>query len=78
MNNCKKCNAELNGEYCSQCGQAFMPPRIDHTFIIEELRSVFNFERGIFFSIKALLTAPGKNVRLFIEEDRNRLVKPGV
>ena len=53
-----------------------MPPRIDHTFIIEELRSVFNFERGIFFSIKALLTAPGKNVRLFIEEDRNRLVKP--
>ena len=58
------------------CGHPVVPQRIDSAYIIEELRSVFNFERGIFFTLKALLTAPGDNVRVFIEEDRNHLVKP--
>lgn len=73
---CKKCNSPLHTDYCSACGHPAVPQRIDSVYIIEELRSVFNFERGIFFTLKALLTAPGDNVRVFIEEDRDHLVKP--
>lgn len=76
MRTCQKCEAAVSGNYCAQCGQALVPPRISHAFIVDELRSVFNFEKGIFFTIKALLTKPGFYVKQYIHKDRSRLVKP--
>ena len=35
-----------------------------------------NFDRGILYTVRELLLRPGKTVRQFIQEDRNRLVKP--
>lgn len=50
--------------------------RIDGTFIWNEISSVLNFEKGILFTVRELLLRPGKNIQIFIFEDRNRLVKP--
>lgn len=76
MNNCKNCNTELNGNYCSNCGQPAKLKRIDAHYIKQEIEDVLNFDKGIFYTIKELLIKPGKNVREFFTENRSRLVKP--
>lgn len=74
--NCKKCHHELNGNFCSNCGFPKQLRRIDKRYIFQEIGSVLNFDKGIFYTIKELLIRPGKTVQQFILEDRNRLVKP--
>lgn len=76
MNICKKCNNEYEGNYCSNCGHPQKVERINGRYILSEIGSVLNLEKGIFFTIKELLIRPGENIRTFISEDRNRLVKP--
>lgn len=73
---CKQCELEISGAYCSQCGNAKDLKRIDEKYIINEVTSVLNFDRGILYTIKELVLRPGVTVRKFIAEDRNRLVKP--
>ena len=76
MNICKKCNNEFEGNYCFNCGHPQKLERINSHYIISEIASVLNFQKGIFHTIKELLIKPGQNIRQFISEDRNRLVKP--
>jgi len=76
MDNCKNCNAPANGNYCSNCGQPLRLKRVDAHYIVHEIEHVLHFEKGIFYTIKQLLVAPGQSVKQFIAENRNRLVKP--
>lgn len=73
---CKNCGKELCDNYCSNCGSPQELKRIDRRYITDEIGSVLNFDKGIFYTIRELLIRPGKTVREFILEDRNRLVKP--
>lgn len=73
---CKNCKAEIKQNYCSNCGQASKIKRIDGHYIAHEIGQILNFDRGILFTIKELLIRPGKNIRTFVSENRNRLVKP--
>lgn len=73
---CKKCEKELIDNYCSNCGNPKELKRIDKKYIISEISSVLNFDKGILYTIKELLIRPGITIRKFILEDRNRLVKP--
>lgn len=73
---CKNCNHEISSNYCADCGMPAKLKRIDNHYILHEVEHVLHFERGIFYTIKELLLRPGKNVRIFISEDRNRLMKP--
>ncbi|MGB0391859.1 MAG: DUF3667 domain-containing protein [Salibacteraceae bacterium] len=50
--------------------------RINGEYLVNEIGSVLNFDKGILFTIRELIVRPGKTTRQFIEEDRNRLVKP--
>ncbi len=50
--------------------------RIDRNYISSEIRSVFNLEKGLFFTVKSLLINPEKSVREFLFEDRKKYVKP--
>ncbi|MEZ4902924.1 MAG: DUF3667 domain-containing protein [Spirosomataceae bacterium] len=50
--------------------------RIDGNYIIHEITHVLHFEKGIFYTIRELLTKPGETVRIFITKDRSRIVKP--
>lgn len=74
--NCKNCNNEVNHNFCPNCGQPSLLKRIDEHYIAHEIKHVLHFEKGIFFTIKELLTKPGPSIREFISADRNRLVKP--
>lgn len=76
IKNCIKCGKGVNENYCANCGHPKALRRIDKQYIISEIGSVLNFDKGIFYTIKELLIRPGKIVREFILEDRNRLVKP--
>lgn len=76
MNSCKKCNTEISSNYCPNCGHPQKLERINGAYILSEIGSVLNFQKGIFHTIKELLIRPGQSIRHFISEDRNRLVKP--
>lgn len=73
---CNRCQNELNGVFCANCGHPKHLQRIDHKYILTEIGSVFNFDKGILFTIRELLLRPGSSIRKFIQEDRNHLVKP--
>ena len=76
LNYCKKCKKNFTGNYCDNCGEIKELKRIDKHYLIDEFRSVLNFEKGFFYTIRELLFRPGTTIRKFIHEDRNRLVKP--
>ena len=76
MNICKKCNCNFEGNYCSNCGNPLKLERINGRYILTEIANVLNFQKGFLYTIKELLIRPGKSIRKFILEDRNRLVKP--
>jgi hypothetical protein len=76
MTNCKNCNEPTDGKYCSNCGQGMHLKRIDGHYILHEIEHIVHFERGILYTVKELLIHPGQTVREFINENRNRLVKP--
>ena len=76
MNTCKKCNFEFQSNYCPNCGHPHKLERINSRYIVSEIASVLNFQKGILYTIKELLIRPGYYIRVFISEDRNRLVKP--
>lgn len=73
---CKHCKNVLQGAYCSYCGTPKQLQRINGTYILEEIGSVLNFNKGILFTIRELLLRPGKSVNTFIKSDRKRLIKP--
>ncbi len=76
MKICKNCKAEVSLNYCPNCGSPAELTRIDGTYVMKEIGRVLNFDRGILFTIRELVVRPGKTIRDFILEDRNRLVKP--
>lgn len=53
-----------------------VPKRIDGKYILHEIISVLNFDKGIFYTKKELLIRPGKSIQCFIQKDRTKLVKP--
>lgn len=74
--NCKNCNKEINSKFCPDCGQPTSLKRIDGHYIIHEIEHVLHFERGILYTIRELVTNPGKNIRHYLSENRSRLIKP--
>lgn len=74
--NCKNCSQEVNDNFCSHCGQPTAVKRIDGHYIVHEIEHVLHFERGILFTVKELIIAPGETVRNYILDNRSRLVKP--
>ncbi|MCU4175222.1 DUF3667 domain-containing protein [Carboxylicivirga sp. N1Y90] len=76
MEHCINCQTEVDQNYCPSCGHPRVLKRIDGHYILHEVRNVLNFEKGILYTIRGLSIRPGKNIRGFLNEDRNRLVKP--
>jgi hypothetical protein len=76
MTKCNHCNTVADGNFCPQCGHPKELVRINGRYIISQVASVLNFQKGILYTIKELIIRPGKSVKTFIKEDRNRLVKP--
>lgn len=76
QSNVKNCKDEISMNLCSNCESPKELKRIDRNYIISEISSVLNFDKGILYTIKELVIRPGATIRKFLHEDRNRLVKP--
>ena len=50
--------------------------RIDSTYLWNEVRSVLNFDKGVFYTIREILLRPGLTVKHFLHRDRSQLVRP--
>jgi hypothetical protein len=50
--------------------------RIDGHYISHEIQHLLHFEKGFLFTVKSLLISPGKAIREFIFEDREKYIKP--
>lgn len=74
--NCKNCNAAVLLHYYPNCGHPAHLKRIDGHYLVHEIEHVLHFERGILYTIRELLTNPGRNIRNYLSENRSRLVKP--
>lgn len=74
--NCKRCDKELTGDFCSACGHPSHLKRIDGRYLLSEISSVLNFDKGILYTVRELLLRPGESVRGYIGEDRSKLMKP--
>tara|TARA_R110002049_G_scaffold166649_5_gene332766 strand:+ start:366 stop:1097 length:732 start_codon:yes stop_codon:yes gene_type:complete len=73
---CNSCGNKFGNSFCGNCGKPKHLKRINGSYILSELSSVLNFDKGILYTIKELLIRPGKSIQEFILNDRNRLVKP--
>jgi hypothetical protein len=76
--NCKNCNTEIDSNYCPNCGQAKNLKRIDRHYIVHEIEHVLHFDRGILYTIRELVINPGQNIRIYLSDNRSRLIKPVV
>jgi hypothetical protein len=76
MDFCKNCNNEIAQNYCPSCGTPVELTRINGQYIIKEIGNVLNLNKGILYTVRELILRPGVSIRKFIQEDRNRLVKP--
>ncbi|MCS6794819.1 MAG: DUF3667 domain-containing protein [Raineya sp.] len=75
---CKNCSNEFLDDFrfCPHCGHPAQLKRIDKNYFLDELAQLFNLEKGILFTIRALLTKPAEHIRIYLTENRSRYVKP--
>ncbi len=76
MKICKNCKADVHQKYCPHCGISAELPRINGQYIINEVAQVFNFNKGILFTIREMVLRPGVSIRRYFHIDRNSLIKP--
>ncbi|MCU0368886.1 MAG: DUF3667 domain-containing protein [Cyclobacteriaceae bacterium] len=69
---CLNCNKELNGDYCSHCGQSAKTHRFTLKYVFKQdfLFSILHVNRGLLYSIKELFTRPGHSIREYIKGKR--------
>lgn len=69
---CLNCNEPLQGNFCIHCGQSAKTHRftLKHIFTHDFLERLFHLDKGIFFSIRELLTRPGHSTRDYINGKR--------
>ena len=77
MATCKNCDASLSGPFCAACGQKADTRRISWAWLGHELQhSLFHVDKGLWLTLRELLTRPGHAIREFLEGQRVRRFKP--
>jgi len=76
MTNCKNCNHQVVDDFCSKCGQSKNIKRINFQYLIHEIEHLLHFEKGFHFTAWHLIIKPGKTIRTYLFENRNKYVKP--
>lgn len=75
--NCKNCNQKTNGKFCTHCGQKTTVERINLSNFLKELSSsVFQINKGLFYTLKELFVRPGHSIRDYLSGKRKYHFKP--
>ena len=74
---CKNCGNSFKGKYCNLCGQHIRVDRLTLSSFLEEIsESIFQVNRGLFYTIKSLIIRPGHTIREFLNGQRKYYFKP--
>ncbi|MEZ4690294.1 MAG: DUF3667 domain-containing protein [Ignavibacteria bacterium] len=74
---CQNCNAQLSGNFCSNCGQRSDTHKINLHFLWHDIQhGLLHVEKGILFTVKELFTRPGHTIREFLQGKRVNHFKP--
>lgn len=75
--NCKNCDSSIDSNFCAHCGQNTKVDKLNlPNFLTEISDSVFQLNRGLFYTIKELFIRPGHAIREFIQGKRKGYFKP--
>ena len=74
---CKSCGSSVLENYCGQCGAPSQVKRISMAGLLHDIFHFFtHLDKGIGYTVKMLIKAPGRMQRQYIEGDRARHQKP--
>jgi len=74
---CKNCGNHVEGKYCSNCGQDSKTSRITiPNFLSDISESIFQINKGLFFTTKELLFRPGNSIKEYLIGKRKNHFKP--
>ena len=77
-NRCNNCNAELIGEYCSECGQQKKDINISVFSLLQEFFvNLFSLDSKTFLTLRYLITKPGLLSNEYISGKTRKYVLPG-
>ena len=77
METCKNCGTELNGKYCSNCGQEDVSSRLSVKHIFRDAtHGILHWESSILKTFKELFLRPGKFLQIYLGGKRKPFVKP--
>jgi hypothetical protein len=77
LTHCENCGAQLDGHYCSQCGQAAIDYRRSFGHVVLDVLNEFlNWDSKFFGTIGLLITTPWRLTNEFVEGKRVRHVHP--
>lgn len=75
--NCKNCDEVVNGNFCTHCGQSTKVDKVNLPNFLRELSdSVFQINKGFFYTLKALFIRPGHSIREYLNGKRKNHFKP--
>ncbi|MFM9951502.1 MAG: DUF3667 domain-containing protein [Saprospiraceae bacterium] len=75
--NCKNCGHRVDEKFCSHCGQNSKVDRINFpNFLNEVSESVFQINKGFFYTLRELFVRPGNTLKEFINGKRKNHFKP--
>lgn len=74
---CKNCHYHFTGNFCNQCGQTADTQDINFKSFVHEIQhGLLNWDKGIWFTTRELLTRPGHSIREYMEGKRVMHFKP--
>ncbi len=74
---CKECNIEGTGNFCNTCGQSYQTKRITISGLIHEIFHFFShIDKGLLYTLKMLVVAPGEMQKDYVDGHRSKHQKP--
>lgn len=74
---CRNCGHSVDGKFCSYCGQNSKVDRIDFRNLLNEIsESIFQINKGFFYTLKELFIRPGSSLNEFLDGKRKNHFKP--
>lgn len=75
--NCKNCGNTVTDKFCGKCGQRSDVGRINLTSFINEVsQSLFQVNKGFFYTLKELTIRPGNTLKEYFDGKRKDHFKP--
>jgi len=74
---CRNCGHTVKGNFCSQCGQNSKVDRINFSSFAKDISdSIFQINRGFFYTLTELFVRPGASLKDFLHGKRKSHFKP--